>query len=100
MSALAPLLGAKRTLPPALALCVCRQRFASGNDVRLAGPNDGNWFAPGDDPCHGGVCLTGGQIIMFGTESWGYGGYGQIHMIIWIVIAAAAAAGFMWRLTR
>jgi hypothetical protein len=49
---------------------------------------------------HGGVCLTGGQIIMFGIESWGYGGYGQIHMIIWILIAAAAAAGFMWRLTR
>jgi hypothetical protein len=39
MSALAPLLGAKRTLP--------RQRFASGTTLLaagFAGPNDGNWF--------------------------------------------------------
>jgi hypothetical protein len=35
---------------------------------------------------------------MFATEPWGYGDYGQTHMIIWIIIAAAAVAGIIWRL--
>jgi len=27
---------------------------------------------------------------MFGTmEPWGYGGYGQFHMVIWIILAKA-----------
>ena len=37
--------------------------------------------------------------IMFGTmEPWGYGGYGQFHMVIWIILAIAAVAGVVWRL--
>jgi hypothetical protein len=40
---------------------------------------------------------TGG-LIMFGTESWGYGGYGQFHMVVWIILAIAAVAGIAWRL--
>ena len=36
---------------------------------------------------------------MFGTmEPWGYGGYGQFHMVVWIIFAIAAAAGLAWRL--
>ena len=35
---------------------------------------------------------------MFETEPWGYGDYGQIHMIIWIILAIAVAAGVIWRL--
>jgi hypothetical protein len=34
---------------------------------------------------------------MFGPE-WGYGGYGQIHLMIWIILAIAVAAGIVWRL--
>jgi hypothetical protein len=33
---------------------------------------------------------------MFGAE-WGYGGYGQFHMV-WIILAIAVAAGVVWRL--
>jgi hypothetical protein len=32
---------------------------------------------------------------MFGT--WGYGDYGQFHMIVWIILAVAFAAGIIWR---
>jgi phosphotransferase system glucose/maltose/N-acetylglucosamine-specific IIC component len=40
---------------------------------------------------------TGG-LIMFGTmEPWGYGGYGQFHMVIWIILAIAVVAGVVWR---
>jgi hypothetical protein len=35
---------------------------------------------------------TGG-LIMFGTEPWGYGDYGQFHMVVWIILAIAFAAG-------
>ncbi|SHG25593.1 hypothetical protein SAMN05444169_1449 [Bradyrhizobium erythrophlei] len=34
---------------------------------------------------------------MFGTEPWGYGGYGQFHMVIWIILAIVVA-GVVWRL--
>jgi len=34
---------------------------------------------------------------MFATE-WGYGGYGQFHMVIWIILAIAFAARLVWRL--
>jgi len=34
---------------------------------------------------------------MFG-EPWGYGDYGQFHMVVWIILAAAFAAGVVWRL--
>ena len=34
---------------------------------------------------------------MFGAE-WGYGGYGQFHMVVWIILAIAVAAGVVWRL--
>jgi hypothetical protein len=35
---------------------------------------------------------------MFGTmEPWGYGGYGQFHMVIWIILAIALVAGVVWR---
>jgi hypothetical protein len=41
---------------------------------------------------------TGG-LIMFGTmEPWGYGGYGQFQMVIWIILAIAVVAGVVWRL--
>jgi len=39
---------------------------------------------------------TGG-LIMFG-EPWGYGGYGQFHMVVWIILAIAVVAGVVWRL--
>ena len=36
---------------------------------------------------------------MFGTmEPWGYGGYGQFHMVVWIILAIAVVAGVVWRL--
>ena len=35
---------------------------------------------------------------MFGTEPWGYGGYGQFNMVVWIILAIAFAAGLVWRL--
>jgi hypothetical protein len=35
---------------------------------------------------------------MFGTESWGYGGYGQFHMVVWVILAIAAVVGIAWRL--
>ncbi|MGB0055454.1 MAG: hypothetical protein WBQ20_01595 [Methyloceanibacter sp.] len=37
-------------------------------------------------------------LIMFGTEPWGYGGYGQFHMVVWIILAIAVVAGVGWRL--
>jgi hypothetical protein len=40
---------------------------------------------------------TGG-LIMFGTEQWGYGGYGQFHMVISIMLAIAVVAGVVWHL--
>jgi hypothetical protein len=30
---------------------------------------------------------------MFGTP-WGYGGYGQFHMVIWIILAIAVVPGW------
>jgi len=60
----------------------------------------------------GGFCVSGARmvtqrtttpkepegLIMFGTEPWGYGGYGQFHMVVWIILAIAAVAGVVWRL--
>jgi hypothetical protein len=41
---------------------------------------------------------TGG-LIMFGPmEPWGYGGYGQFHIVIWIILTIAVVAGVVWRL--
>jgi uncharacterized membrane protein len=34
------------------------------------------------------------------AEPWGYGGYGPIHMIIWIILAIAFVVGVMWRAVR
>jgi len=34
---------------------------------------------------------------MFGAE-WGYGGYGQFHLTVWIILAIALAIGVVWRL--
>jgi hypothetical protein len=31
-------------------------------------------------------------------EPWGYGGYGQAHMVIWIILGIAAVAGIVWRI--
>ena len=33
---------------------------------------------------------------MFGAE-WGYGGYGQFHMVVWIILGVAVVAGVAWR---
>lgn len=33
-------------------------------------------------------------------EPWGYGGYGPIHMIIWIILVIAFTGGVMWRVLR
>jgi hypothetical protein len=38
-----------------------------------------------------------GELIMFGTEPWGYGGY-KFHMVIWIMLAIAVVAGVVWHL--
>jgi hypothetical protein len=35
---------------------------------------------------------------MFGTVPWGYGGYGQFHIAVWIIIVIAVVAGVVWRL--
>ena len=35
---------------------------------------------------------------MFETESWGYGGYGQFHMVVWIILGIAAVVGIVRRL--
>ena len=38
---------------------------------------------------------------MFGTmEPWGYGGYGQAHMVIWIILGIALVVGIAWREER
>jgi uncharacterized membrane protein len=34
------------------------------------------------------------------VDRWGYGGYGPIHMIIWIILVIAFVAGVMWRVVR
>jgi hypothetical protein len=31
------------------------------------------------------------------VDSWGYGGYGLFHMIVWIILVIATAAGVVWR---
>jgi hypothetical protein len=31
-------------------------------------------------------------------EPWGYGGYGQFHMVVWIILGVAVVAGVAWRL--
>ena len=46
---------------------------------------------------NGPQAVTHGGLIMFGTE-WGYGGYGQFHLIVWIILAIALAVGLVWRL--
>jgi hypothetical protein len=35
---------------------------------------------------------------MFGTAPWGYGDYGQFHMIVWIILVLAFVAGVVWRM--
>jgi hypothetical protein len=43
-------------------------------------------------------------MIMWGfahqwlVDRWGYGGYGPIHMIIWIILVIAFVVGVMWRI--
>jgi hypothetical protein len=34
------------------------------------------------------------------VDSWGYGGYGPFHMIIWIILVIAFVAGVVWRVVR
>jgi hypothetical protein len=34
------------------------------------------------------------------VDSWGYGGYGPFHMIIWMILVIAVAAGVVWRIVR
>jgi hypothetical protein len=37
--------------------------------------------------------------VWWGTmEPWGYGGYAQAHMVIWIILGIAVVAGIVWRL--
>jgi len=33
-------------------------------------------------------------------DSWGYGGYGPFHMIIWIILVIAFVAAVVWRVVR
>jgi hypothetical protein len=55
-------------------------------------------LAASGDPTANLVNGAGG-LIMFGTmEPWGYGGYGQFHMIVWIILAIAVVAGIVWRI--
>jgi hypothetical protein len=35
---------------------------------------------------------------MWWMDSWGYGGYGPFHMVIWIILAIAFVVGMAWRL--
>ncbi|MGA8821323.1 MAG: hypothetical protein WB613_00700 [Pseudolabrys sp.] len=32
--------------------------------------------------------------------SWGYGGYGAFHMVLWVLILVAFIFGVVWRLSR
>ena len=34
------------------------------------------------------------------VDSWGYGGYGPFHMIIWIILVIAFVTGVVWRVVR
>jgi uncharacterized membrane protein len=34
------------------------------------------------------------------VDPWGYGGYGPIHTIIWIILVIAFVTGVMWRVVR
>jgi hypothetical protein len=37
--------------------------------------------------------------MWWGTlDSWGYGGYGLFHMVVWIILGIAFVAGITWRL--
>ena len=31
------------------------------------------------------------------VDSWGYGGYGPFHVIVWIILVIAFLAGVTWR---
>jgi len=45
----------------------------------------------------------GGELIMWSQwmmDSWGYGGYGPFHMIIWIILVIAFVAAVVWRVVR
>jgi uncharacterized membrane protein len=50
--------------------------------------------------------VASGGLIMWGfarqwlVDPWGYGGYGPIHTIIWIVLVIAFVVGVMWRVVR
>jgi hypothetical protein len=31
-------------------------------------------------------------------DSWGHGGYGPFHMVVWIILGVAFVTGIAWRL--
>jgi hypothetical protein len=31
-------------------------------------------------------------------DSWGYGGYGPFHTVIWIILGIVIVAGIVWRI--
>jgi hypothetical protein len=43
---------------------------------------------------------TRGELLMWWgmMDSWGYGGYGPFHTVIWIILAIAFVIGMAWRL--
>jgi uncharacterized membrane protein len=65
----------------------------------------GRWFATGMTWFDGNGFKSGGWIMsgfahQWLVEPWGYGGYGPIHMIIWIILVIAFMGGVMWRVVR
>lgn len=49
------------------------------------------------------VLSHGGELTMWSewmVDSWGYGGYGPFHMIVWIILVIATVAGVVWRVVR
>jgi hypothetical protein len=44
-----------------------------------------------------------GELIMWSrwmVDSWGYGGYGPFHTMVWIILVIAFVAGVVWRVVR
>ena len=62
-----------------------------------------NWLLQRFDVSRHKGFIAGGELIMWSqwmVDSWGYGGYGPFHMIIWMILVIAAVASVIWRIVR